>query len=181
MKKIIYIILLVGVTVSAQGKYLTRVGFVQFKASIASFEKVEAINNSASAILNIENGEIAVLVLIKAFRFKNALMEEHFNESYAESDQYPKAIFKGKIQDFYIEKIDVNKNMFNLDGELSFHGKAKTLEGLSVTIKQNGDIISVSGEFIADASDFNIKIPKIVRNKISKDIKVSFEFKLQKR
>jgi len=181
MKRIIYIILIICSTVSAQDKYLTRVGTVQFKASIASFEKVEAINNSVSAILNIKNGEFVALALIKGFRFKNALMEEHFNESYAESDQYPKAIFKGKIQDFNFENININQKKFNLGGKLSFHGKTKTLEALILTIKQSNDIIFISGEFIADASDFDIKIPKIVRNKVSKDVKVSFEFKLQKR
>ncbi len=181
MKKIIYIILLVGVAVSAQGKYLTRVGTVQFKASLASFEKVEALNNSVSAILSTNTGDFVALALIKGFRFKNALMEEHFNENYAESDQYPKAIFKGKVLEFSMETLTSSKNTFNLVGDLSFHGKTKALDIILLNITILGDTITISGEFIASASDFDIKIPKIVRHKVSEKVKIYFEFELIKR
>lgn len=58
-----------------------------------SFEEVAAKNNVVTAIINTENGEFAALALVKAFRFKNALMEAHFNANYAESNKFPKATF----------------------------------------------------------------------------------------
>ncbi len=182
MKKVIYLILLfVSLSITSQNRYLTKTGVVEFEAIVPSFEEVKAINNSTTAIINSETGEFAALVLIKGFRFKNALMEEHFNENYAESDVYTKATFKGKIIDFSLENLNSEGKNFILNGELTFHGKTKKLEGLPINIIINENIITISGKFTADASDFDIKIPKIVRSKISEDRKVSFNFELKKK
>ncbi|MBL4605200.1 MAG: YceI family protein [Flavobacteriaceae bacterium] len=181
MKRIVYLILLICLSTSAQDKYLTRTGVVSFEASVPTFEQVEASTNAVTAILNTKNGEFAALVFIKGFRFKNALMEEHFNENYAESYKYPKATFKGKLQNFSFNTLSDTINSIGLDGVLSFHGKENTLQTILVNITKKNAAIIISGEFFANASDYNIKIPKIVRNKISKDIKVSFEFILQKK
>ena len=45
----------------------------------------------------------------------------------------------------------------------SSHGKIKTLDNVPLTITLNEDDIHISGEFLAYASDFDIKIPKIVK------------------
>ncbi len=181
MKKIMFLLAFISISVSSQNRYLTKTGTVEFEASVPSFEEVKAINNSATAIINSETGEFAALVLIKGFRFKNALMEEHFNENYAESDLYTKATFKGKIIDFSINNLKAVASSFDVAGELEFHGKSKKIENLELAISIHDKVITISGEFTADASDYDIKIPKIVRSKISEDIKVSFEFKLQKK
>jgi len=182
MKKVTYLILLlVSLSITSQNRYLTKTGTVEFEASVPSFEEVKAINNSVTAIINSETGEFAALVLIKGFRFKNALMEEHFNENYAESDLYTKATFKGKIIDFSLDGLNSEVKTFRLTGVLTFHGKTKKLEGLNLNITINENIITISGKFTADASDFGIKIPKIVKSKISEDITVSFKFELKKK
>lgn len=152
---------------SSQNRYLTKTGTVEFEASVPSFEEVKAINNSVTAIINSETGEFAALVLIKGFRFKNALMEEHFNENYAESDLYTKATFKGKIIDFSINSLKAVASSFDVSGELEFHGKVKKPENLEVDISINDNIITISGGFTSDASDYDIKIPKVVRSKIA--------------
>ncbi|WAC03188.1 YceI family protein [Lacinutrix neustonica] len=120
----------------SQDKYLTKTGTVVFEASVPSFEEVKAENKNTTAILNTENGEFAALVLVKGFRFKNALMEEHFNENYAESDDYPKATFKGTITEFTLENISTQKTMI-YNGSLVFHGKTKKLENKTLNIFQN--------------------------------------------
>ena len=182
MRKVIYLfVLLISLSVYSQNRYLTKTGTVEFEASVPSFEEVKAKNNSVTAIINSETGEFAALVLVKGFRFKNALMEEHFNENYAESDIYTKSKFEGKIVDFSIDSLNSEVKAFNLEGALTFHGKTKTLENLVVDIKMNSDVITISGDFLANASDFDIKIPKIVRSKISEDIIVSFLFELKKK
>ncbi len=182
MKKIFYLIMLfVSINAYSQNRYLTKTGVVEFEASVPSFEEVKAINNSTTAIINSETGEFAALVLIKGFRFKNALMEEHFNENYAESDLYTKATFKGKITDFSLDGLNSEVKTFRITGVLTFHGKTKTLESLTIEIKKNEDAITINGKFMADASDFGIKIPKVVRSKISEDITVSFKFELKKK
>lgn len=178
MKTITLLLLLAFSSTFAQNKFITKIGVINFEASVPSFEEVAATNESVTAIVNIENGEIAALALVKGFRFKNALMEEHFNENYAESDKFPKATFKGKIEDFSLEK---NENTYLLNGELSFHGKTKAIENIKVKTSVVGDKIILTGEFLTKASDFDIEIPKIVRNKITEDITITFQFELVKK
>ena len=161
-----------------QSKYLTKTGVISFEASVPSFEEVAAKNNSVTAIINIENGEIAVLALINGFQFKNALMEEHFNENYAESNQYPKAIFEGKIENYSKENIQGSLKIY---GSLTFHGVTKIVKEIPVTITKVRDEINIDGIFKLKASDFKIEIPKIVRNKIAEDVNVSFSFKMIKK
>ncbi len=180
MKYFIFpVLFFVGLIATAQTKYITKSGEVSFEASVPTFEEVKANNSSVTAILNTDNGEFAALVLVKGFRFKNALMEEHFNENYVESDKYPKATFKGKILDFNLSKLKHQGYLHKMNGELTFHGKTKLLIDIMISISKDENIISVSGNFKVSTSDFDIKIPKIVSNKIAEEIELSFLFILK--
>ena len=179
MKKLLFILFLFTISTSiAQDKYLTKTGTVNFEASVPSFEEVAASNSTVTAILNSENGEFAALALVKGFRFKNALMEEHFNENYAESSKYPKATFKGIISGFDLNNI---KSTYNISGELEFHGVKKSYENLTVKVSKNGTTIILAGSFKTNPIDFNIEIPSIVKNKIAENVDVSFRFELEKK
>ena len=180
MKRIFYIILLISTASIGQNKFFTRTGELNFEASVPSFEEVAAKNNSVTVILNTENGEIAALALVTAFRFKNALMEEHFNENYAESDKFPKATFKGKLLDFSFEKLSDVNNLF-IEGELEFHGVIKQFAKIPVRLEYKKGKLILSGNFSARASEFNIKIPKIVQSKVSDIIEITFSFELLKK
>lgn len=159
-----------------QGKYLTRSGSLTFEASIPAFEEVKAKNESVTAIFNSENGEIAVLALVRGFRFKNALMEEHFNESYIESSQFPKATFKGKIDTFVISR----SQEVNLTGILEMHGVTKPVNTIAKYRVTDQEVL-ISGTFLVKASDYDIKIPKIVRNKVSDTVTIQFDLRLTKK
>ncbi|MFG6685511.1 YceI family protein [Mariniflexile sp. HNIBRBA6329] len=178
-KAIAYFIVFLSLNIFSQTKYITKTGVVNFEASVSSFEEVKAINNSVTAIIEVESGEFAALVLVKGFRFKNALMEEHFNENYAESDKYPKAIFKGNLEDFTMNKLQSN-SIFKISGTLTFHGKSKKLESIPLNFSKEGDFINISGNFKVNTSDFDIKIPKVVRDKVSETVAISLNFKLEK-
>jgi polyisoprenoid-binding protein YceI len=179
---IITVFSLISLFSFSQNKFITRNGIVSFEASLPSFEEVKATNKSVTAIINTENGEFAALVLVKGFRFKNALMEEHFNENYVESDKYPKATFKGKISDFDIETLEASKRKMTYNGTLEFHGKTKTLENLPLTLsKDEAYNIILSGTFDVNVDDFDIKIPKVVSSKLSKIVIVTFHFILNKK
>ena len=89
-----FLILLVITKSLSQNKYITREGIIEFESQIETFEPIKAKQNSVTSVFNADTGQIAVLALVKGFRFKNALMEEHFNENYVESDTYPKTTFK---------------------------------------------------------------------------------------
>lgn len=183
MKHIIFtLLILVTLSVQAQDKYLTKSGSLEFEASVPSFEEVKAKNESVTAILNTENGEIAALLLVKGFRFKNALMEEHFNENYAESDVYPKATFKGKINNFSLDKFVDSKNQkVIVEGILEFHGQSKQLSNIDAFISIEDEVVTLDGSFTVKASNFKIDIPKIVKNKLSNDVQVTFNFELNKK
>ncbi|WP_299607540.1 YceI family protein [uncultured Aquimarina sp.] len=178
MKNIIFVFLfIISGTVLAQGKFITKKGVISFEASVPSFEEVKAKNTTVTAILNTDNGEIAALALVKGFRFKNALMEEHFNENYIESDDFPKATFKGVLVDFDVENL---QKEYIIKGKLSLHGKSKEIQTKGILTK-DGNTISISSTFIAKPEDFDIKIPGIVSKKIADDISVSLNFLLIKK
>ncbi|TSE10871.1 MULTISPECIES: YceI family protein [Aquimarina] len=174
---IIFILLLTTSFVVSQEKYITKKGIIKFEASVPSFEEVKAKNSTVTAILNADNGEFAALALMKGFRFKNALMEEHFNENYVESDDYPKATFKGKLIDFDKNNL---KEEYSIKGILTLHGKSKDLSVTGKLSKKDNTIL-ISSSFKTKPEDFNIKIPGIVSKKIAKDILVSLNFDLQKK
>ena len=178
MKKILIVLLFLCFGTFAQQKYITKTGSINFEASVPSFEEVAAKNTSVTAILNAENGEFAALALVKAFRFKNALMEEHFNENYAESNKYPKATYKGRLENFSLDKVTTSKTAFRIIGELTFHGVTKNVDVTSVEISTSEKGFVMKGNFKVKAKDFGIEIPKIVGNKIAEDIVVSFQFDL---
>lgn len=176
MKKLILTIsILFTLITSAQEKKVTKNGTINFEASVPSFEPVEAKHNSVSAVLNTSTGEIASLALVKGFRFKIALMEEHFNENYAESTKYPKAIFRGKIQNFDVSKLTSNPQKFTIKGTLEFHGKTKEISP-ETYISKNGDKIEIKSDFILNSDDFDIKIPSIVSKKVSKQVNTQIHF-----
>ncbi len=165
--------------VSAQQKYSTKTGVLQFEASVPSFEEVKAKNSNASAILNTSNGEFASLALIQGFRFKVALMEEHFNENYMESSKYPKAVVKGTLEGFSLEKLSGSVSEFILKGTITVHGVTQPLK-TPVKIKLADDVMELQAEFSLKPEQFEIKIPKIVSNKIAEEVFVMAMFSLSK-
>lgn len=181
MKRILIttvILLLFGFTSIAQDKKITKTGKITFEASVPSFEEVKAKNEIVTCILNTKTGEIASLALIKGFRFKIALMEEHFNENYMESDHYPKATFKGRIEDFNWNTIGLAPKQYKMKGTLELHGKSKEIE-TTVTLKKVAENLEIVSDFNVNYEDFNIKIPKVVSNKVAKNVNIKTEFLLK--
>ncbi|WP_299246540.1 YceI family protein [uncultured Aquimarina sp.] len=179
MKNLLFFLLVfISGSILAQEKFITKKGTISFEASVPSFEEVKAKNSTVTAILNTDNGEFAALALMKGFRFKNALMEEHFNENYIESDDYPKATFKGKLINFDNANI---QNEYTIKGTLSLHGKSKEIEAKGILNKDSDDTISITSSFITKPEEFDIKIPSIVSKKIAEDISVSLNFVLKKK
>lgn len=176
--QILAIVLLLPTVLFAQ-KYGTRTGTVTFEASVPSFEEVAAENKSVSAAVKASTGDIAVLALMKGFRFKVALMEEHFNENYAETDKHPKATFKGKIENFDVSKLSSTPKVFTIKGAFTMHGKTKQITDEAM-ISISGDKLIITGDFNVKPSDFEIEVPKVVRKKIAETVNVSYNLSLSK-
>lgn len=165
------LLLIIGLQVQSQ-QVIERQGKVSF-FSYTSVENIEAINNQAFSVIDLSNNEIAISMLMKAFTFKKALMQEHFNESYVESDIYPKATFSGKILDFDLTNLDTETKM--IDGTLTIHGVSKAIK-IPVKIESQNNLISLSGDFEVKVNDYEIKIPPILRSNIAKIISITFQF-----
>ena len=76
MQKLLLPFLLLAVTIAfGQSKYMTKSGSMSFEASQPSFEPIEATHSAVSALLNADTGELAVLALVRGFRFPLALMD----------------------------------------------------------------------------------------------------------
>lgn len=160
-----------------QERYIDRNGVVVFEASEKLFEPVKAKNESVSVLFDASNNTIASLALIRGFQFNNPLMQEHFNENYIESDQYPKALFKGKIMDFDIENAGRTSEHYAIKGSLEVRGITKEIETL-IKIQKIDNVMAIQGNFVVLPKDFNIEIPKLVENKIAKTVLVKLDFKL---
>ena len=164
----------------AQEKYTTRSGIAEFEASTPSYEPVVARNKSVSAVLQLETQKFASVVFINAFEFENALMQEHFNENYLESEKYPKATFKGTLQELSPNQLNAQKTSYTLNGELTIHGKTQPIQ-TGVTIQKNKDeTIRLQARFEIGAEEYDIKIPSVVRHKIAERISIKVDFSLEK-
>ncbi len=180
MKKLIVVfVLLISVySIGFTQKYFTKAGHISFYSD-TPMEKIEAHNKSSNCVLDLATGKLEFGVLIKGFQFEKALMQEHFNENYLESSKFPKATFKGQIDNY--SKIDVAKNgkiNIKVSGDLTLHG---------ITKKVNTDAVInvINGKMDADATfnlllaDYNITIPALVKDQISKSVKVKVEVTLE--
>ncbi len=162
----------------AQDRVITKNGKVTFEASVPAFEEVKAKNEGVTCIINTKTGEIASLILVKGFRFKTALMEEHFNENYIESSKYPKSTFKGKIENFDLSKLTANGKDFTIKGKLELHGKSKDIS-ITANIKKTADGVNVTSDFFVNTDDFDIDIPSVVSKKVSKKVAVKLDFTMK--
>lgn len=181
MLKLLLPFLLLAVTIAfGQSKYMTKSGSMSFEASQPSFEPIEATHSAVSALLNADTGELAVLALVRGFRFPLALMEEHFNENYIESHQYPKTSFKGSILNFDSNALSNQLRTVQLTGELSMHGVTKLIS-VSATITKSDEQITLTSSFSVKTSDFGIKIPSLVRKQIDENVQVEVSLPLQRK
>jgi hypothetical protein len=168
---ILFFLLASCYTSNAQ-KYMTKNGFIGFY-SITPMEEIKADNNQVAGVLDTGTGEMVFQVLIKSFRFERALMEEHFNENYLESEKFPKSILKGKISN--LSAVDFSKNGTYdviVEGDLTIHNVTNkvSIKG-TIEVKTGG--INANSKFNIVPEDYNISIPGVVREKINKNLEVT--------
>jgi len=155
----------------AQKKYFTKTGNVSFRAGTA-VEDIDGINKSTTCIFDAATGDIQFAILVKGFEFKSALMMEHFNENYMESDKYPKSTFKGKITN--ADKVNFQKDGIypaTVKGILEVHGVKKEVEATG-SFKVTGETVLATADFNILLEDYKIEIPGLVKDKISKTAKI---------
>ena len=174
-RKVFGILLLtvISLPVMAQKKVFTKSGIISFYSKTA-IERIEAKNKKVLAVIDAENNKIEFSVLIKGFEFEKALMQEHFNENYLESDKYPKAFFKGSFDatSLPITLANNTTQKLQVNGNLTLHGVTNAIKAATTIVVKNNLITAVSA-FTIVLSDYKIKVPALVANHISKEILVN--------
>lgn len=180
MKRIIFITIIAFISSSlfAQ-KFITKTGHISFYSE-TPMETIEADNKQVNAAYDHESGMFVFKILMKSFEFEKALMQEHFNENYVESDEFPNAIFKGEIVNN--KDVDLNKMgevPVKVKGLITIHGMTMDLETDGVMDIQK-DGIKAHATFMLEPKEFDIKIPGAVVKNIAEEIEVRVNIDLKK-
>ncbi|HVZ56795.1 MAG TPA: YceI family protein [Chitinophagaceae bacterium] len=163
----------------AQGRYYTKSAKLFFQCTKSPLEKVEATNKSGTCVLDTQSGQVQFAVLMKGFEFAKALMQEHFNENYVESDRFPRSEFRGQV----INNADIHYGKdgsypAHVKGTLQIHGESRPVEA-NGTILIKGGKPSLAATFTILLSDYKIAIPSVVSDKISNSVDISVEGALE--
>ncbi|HTN18686.1 MAG TPA: YceI family protein [Chitinophagaceae bacterium] len=177
MKKVLFtaVVACIALQGSAQ-KFMTRSGKISF-FSTTPIENIEAFNNEVAAAVNTASGDVVFQVPIKSFKFEKQLMQEHFNESYMESDKFPKAEFKGKMNPAAFTKDGTYKTTVN--GKLTIHGVTKDVQIPGTVIVKGGEL-TLNTKFNVAIADYNIQIPSVAKGKVANQIEVTVNSVLKK-
>ena len=154
---------------SAQPIFLGTNDSVSFYSE-TPIEDIDAKSSQAVGAVNQSTKDVFFKVPMKTFVFKKALMQEHFNENYVESDKFPYATFKGKITD----NVDLTQDgtyTVSVSGDFTVHGvtKPRTIPG---TIIVKGNSMELKTAFDVKLADHDITIPTIVAKQIAEVISV---------
>lgn len=177
MKHLILVIFLMLTTfadVVAQTRFITKTGHIWF-FSDAPLEDIEAHNKKVVSVLDVSTGELVFSVPMKEFQFRKSLMQTHFNENYVESNKYPKATFKGKITN--METVDLTRDaayQVRVQGVLNIHGNDKAIDTPGTLEVKDGRLYGRS-TFSVTPQEFDIKIPRLVRNNIARQIDITVD------
>ena len=155
----------------AQTRYLTKTGQVSF-FSATLIEDIDARNQQVAAVLDLGTGQLAFSLPVKGFVFKRTLMQEHFNESYLESDKYPKATFTGRFTGLDAATLALpGPHAVQVAGDLTLHGVTRRIQVPASLELKAGQLVAAA-TFIVASADYGIEIPLLVRDNIAKTVTV---------
>ncbi len=178
MNKIVFIFLFISTVATSQKRmssHTSRQGQVAF-FSYTDVENIEAVNNQTLCALDIDTGDIAEQILMKAFVFENSLMGTHFDDSYIESDLYPKALFTGAINDF--DPIQESPQARMAQGKLTIKDITVPVE-MKVIITRTPTSYILVGNTEVRIKDFRINIPKLFEAYIAEMMQITFNFEFK--
>ena len=173
------VFLLVIPFADAQEIFMTRNGIALF-TSDAPLEMIKASSDQVQGAVDLVNKTFAFTIDNTSFKgFNSPLQQEHFYENYLEVRTYPVSSFKGKI----IEEVSMEKGteqVVRAKGTLEIHGVAqeRIIRG---TLKVLDDKVIIHADFTVSLEDHNIKIPRIVNQKIAEVIDVSVSAELNRK
>ena len=154
-------------------------GLTKF-TSEAPLELIKAESHQTIGVVDCTTKNVAFSIDIDSFEgFNSGLQREHFRENYMETEKYPRATFKGKI----IEDIDFTKpgvTTVRAKGIFSIHG-TEVEKIVKVKLNLKGREMVIDTNFEVPLQDHNIKIPKVVNQKIASIILVEVKATLKQK
>ncbi|HEY0654866.1 MAG TPA: YceI family protein [Chryseosolibacter sp.] len=172
MTRSLFVALFLASTASVAQKFTVEKSNVVF-FSDALIEDITATNKKASGIFNSDNGDIVFSIPVNAFKFAKALMQEHFNEKYMESDKFPKATFQGNVQGY--DKTKTGLQSAKAVGKMTIHGVTREVE-IPGTITRQGSKLQFNTKFMVKLADYNIAIPQLLLQNIAEQVEVTADF-----
>ena len=174
MKNTLLIIICIAFSsVAFSQKMITRSGEIKFDATVSgAMDSVTATSTTVSSIFDKSNGDLVVQGLVKSFKFKSSLMEEHFNENYMESDKFPKTSFKGKVIGF-----EGKSGSYDVEGELTIHGVSNKVK--TKMIITFGAKTSISGSFNVKLKEYKLEVPALAKKTLAETAKISLKLDLE--
>jgi polyisoprenoid-binding protein YceI len=145
--------------------------------SSAPMENIEATNKDCKGVIDTKTNAFSFRIPIKSFVFSSSLMQQHFNENYMESEKYPNATFKGKIEGKYDLKTDGVYDVMAV-GDLEIHGKKQARKIPSQIIVKKGKA-SIKSTFDVKLVDHDVEVPSLMFQKIAESIKVDMDSDLK--
>jgi polyisoprenoid-binding protein YceI len=175
MKKIFVLVAFaIPFLLQAQKTYSTKSAKVKFFSHTVA-EDIEANNSQVLCSLNDKTGQLNFAVLIKGFKFENALMQTHFNDKdYMYSDKFPKSNFVGTVTN--ITTVNFAKNgTYNVtaEGTLTMHGISKKVKQVGSIIVSNGKV-SLKSVFKIKPKDFKVTVPDGIAEELEITVNSSF-------
>lgn len=163
---------------AAQDRLASRDGVISFFSS-TPMEDITAVNSKVVSVLVPSTGAIEFSALVKAFEFRKAMMQEHFNEDYMESDKFPKAVFKGKVMPPPGDDLSrPGIHAVSVEGDLTMHGVTRHITVPATLTAGNDGKLKAECDFKVDPADYDVKVPSVVREKIAQtlDVKVRIAY-----
>lgn len=144
-------------------------GEIEFYTS-SVLSDIEAVADKATVNFNVETGEIDVLIDIMSFEFEYDLMKNHFNEKHMETDRFPTATFKGKVEQDLSAGIE-NETEVDASGDLTIHGVTKRVS-IKANISNEGEFTVVKTKIPVVFEDYNVDEPSILTKSVAKNVEV---------
>jgi hypothetical protein len=171
--------LLTGARPFAGQIFEVRKGSVTFHSN-APLELIRASSDKLLGLLDTQKKNYAFRISMSSFRgFNSPLQGEHFNENYVESSKYSDASFSGKI----IEDDDLSADgnyTVRAKGTLTIHGIGQE-RIIRSTVTNKGGKLHIESTFSVLLSDHDIKIPRIVSEKLSAEVFVEVKADLEEK
>jgi hypothetical protein len=166
---LLFTLVFIANVIVAQDRFTTTKGIVKLNASVPFFEEIIGINRDVVCVLDSKTHELTFALMMKKFQFKKQLMRDYFN-IYTNSERFTRSFFYGKIENL---NIDVEKE-YSINGKIEICGITNPVV-TAIKLLKIGDNIALYSNFELNTDDFGVKVPDLLRSKISKKVTIEIE------